>query len=193
MMSLRTTPSQSTASTTAQPVPVQPPQAADHRSATPGNDGGHADRLGVRPPFRGAPAPSAVRHAGTLPRDKGSTLLAPRRPPRPDVTPFAQLELERLRRRKRGAPVYWVLVMRQWVPPRWLMLRRSPLRARQLRTLPVTCVGHRAPCSLTSQISLIVVVARTTLIIAIAVVALFVALIAALIALAQIFECEVCL
>ena len=47
--------------------------------------------------------------------------------------------------------------------------------------------GHRAPCSLTSQISLIVVVARTALIIAIAVVAL----IAALIALAQIFECEV--
>ena len=51
----------------------------------------------------------------------------------------------------------------------------------------------RAPCSLTSQVSLIVVVARTTLVIAIAVVALIVALIAALIALAQIFECEVCL
>ena len=50
-----------------------------------------------------------------------------------------------------------------------------------------------APCSLTSQISLIVVVARTTLVIAIAVVALTVALIAALIALAQIFELEVCL
>ena len=62
-----------------------------------------------------------------------------------------------------------------------------------LKILPGARVGHRAPCSLTSQISLIVVVARTTLIIAIAVVALIVALIAALIALAQIFECEVCL
>ena len=51
----------------------------------------------------------------------------------------------------------------------------------------------RAPCSLTSQISLIVVVARTTLIIAIAVVALIVAPIAALIALAQIFELKICL
>ena len=50
-----------------------------------------------------------------------------------------------------------------------------------------------APCSLASQISLIVVVVRTTLIIAIAVVALFVALIAVLLTLAQIFEREVSL